>query len=386
MRRVPVVVATCLIAGAALTGTASADRPGSDHTPASAQNTSGSQTGAYVVLLREGSDPRGVARAVGARSDHVYTRAVTGFAATLNAGQLNALRRHPATRTVELDGPVTADATQHVSKGLWGLDRIDQAKLPLSGTYTYTSTGQGVTAYVIDSGIDVSHPDFQGRAQVAFDALGGDGLDCDNHGTHVAGTIGGKTHGIAKQVQLRAVRVLNCNGSGKRSQLLAGIEWVRANAVSPAVANISVGGSYSTTVNEAVHNLIAAGIVTSVSAGNDAIDACDRSPASAPAVLTTAASDQTDTHASFSNFGPCVDLYAPGRRILSTDLAGGTRTATGTSMAAPHVAGVAALYLSAYPTASAGTVADWVTTTARQGTVAGSPAGTSTRLLQTGGM
>ncbi|MBD0319574.1 MAG: S8 family peptidase, partial [Gemmatimonadetes bacterium] len=294
--------------------------------------------GSYIVVLKEGADPRSVAAVAQVDPTFVYTAAINGFAAELNQGQLNALQHNPNVDYVEEDALVQNAATQ--SGATWGIDRTDQRALPLSGTYNYTSTAGTVYAYVIDTGIQTSHAQFGGRAAVSYDATGGNGQDCNGHGTHVAGTIGASTYGLAKSVRLRAVRVLNCQGSGTSSGVIAGIDWVRLNHVDPAVANMSLGGGYSSAQNTAVTNLANAGVFVAVAAGNENQNACNVSPASAAAVTTVAASDRTDTRASFSNYGSCVDIYAPGVSITSTWLNGGTNTISGTSMASPHVAGV----------------------------------------------
>ncbi len=337
----------------------------------------------YVVLLRPGADPAAVARTAGAQARRVYRSVVSGFAAQLTPAQLDRVRRSPAVQAVEPDQVVRADATQTVApaSGLYGLDRTDQRALPLSGGYSYASTGTGVHAYVVDTGIATAHPDFGGRATNVYDAFGGDGEDCHGHGTHVAGTLGGETHGVAKGVQLRGVRVLGCDGGGSVSGILAALDWLRTNAQRPAVANLSLGAGYSRALNTAVTTLSDSGVLVAVAAGNDNASACNYSPASAAAALTVAASDSTDTRASFSNSGSCVDLYAPGVGITSDWYLGGTRAMSGTSMASPHVAGVAALYKATYGDASSSTVAGWINRGATTKVVRSNPSGTPDRLL-----
>ena len=342
--------------------------------------------GDYVVTLREGAEPRGLARALQVSPRHVYTSALHGFAATLTDGQVRALQRDASVVAIEEDQRAVADAVQSTPGGLHGLDRIDQRALPLSGTYTSATTAAGVTAYVVDTGIDTSHRDFGGRARNVYDALGGDGKDCNGHGTHVAGTIGGATHGVAKGVQLRGVRVLGCDGSGTTSGIIAALDWVRAHHVKPAVANLSLGGGYSAAQNAAVTSLVDAGVATAVAAGNEGRDACRVSPASAAGVVTVAATDRTDTRASFSNHGSCVETYAPGVDVTSTWLGGATRTISGTSMASPHVAGVMALHKGARGDAPSATVSGWVVSNATPGVVRANPAGTPNRLLFTSGL
>ena len=312
---------------------------------------------------------------------HVYQNAINGFAVEMTPEEAEALSQDFRVAYVEEDSVVTADVTQ--TNPPWGLDRIDQRNRPLSGTYTYNFTGAGVRAYVIDTGILTSHTQFGGRASNVFDAFGGNGSDCNGHGTHVAGTIGGSTYGVAKSSLPRGVRVLNCSGSGSTSGVIAGVDWVRSNFIAPAVANMSLGGGVSSTLDTAVNNLSNAGVPIAVAAGNSNADACGSSPARAANAITTGSTTTSDARSSFSNFGTCVDLFAPGSGILSAWWTSTTATATlsGTSMASPHVAGVAALYKQANPSASASTVRNAIVNNATTGVLSGVGTGSPNRLL-----
>jgi len=340
---------------------------------------SGGIDGAYIVVVKDGADPRSVAAVAGVNPHFVYTAALHGFAGTLNAGQLNALQHNPNVDYIEQDGVATIATTQ--SGATWGLDRIDQHNLPLNGNYTYTTTASSVRAYIIDTGIQANHPQFGTRASAVYDYAGGSGADCNGHGTHVAGTIGSTTYGVAKGVLLRGVRVLDCSGSGSYSAIIAGIDWVRLNAIKPAVANMSLGGGFNSSLNTAATNLANSGVFLAVAAGNENQDACNTSPASASGTLTVAASTSTDAKASYSNWGGCVDVYAPGSSITSTWLNSGTNTISGTSMASPHAAGVAALYKGTFGDAASSTVVSWIINNATSGVISGNPAGTPNRLL-----
>jgi serine protease len=294
-----------------------------------------------------------------------------------------AIARDPAVLFVEEDGEVEkVESIQ--SSATWGLDRIDETARALDGLYHYASAGSGVHAYVIDTGIYAAHPDFGGRVGEGYSTiLDGRGTnDCDGHGTHVAGTIGSTTWGVAKQAQLHPVRVLNCRGSGTWSGVIAGVDWVTGHAVKPAVANMSLGGGASSSVDAAVGSSIASGITYAIAAGNSAADACNYSPARVGAALTVGATTSGDAVASYSNYGNCVDLFAPGSSITSTWNNGGTNTISGTSMAAPHVAGAAALYLgNGHGGASASEVGDAIVGASTTGALGGLAAGTPDRLL-----
>jgi subtilisin family serine protease len=312
---------------------------------------------------------------------HVYQNAINGFAVEMTPEEAEALSQDFRVAYVEEDSVVTADVTQ--SNPPWGLDRIDQRNRPLSATYTYNFTGAGVRAYVIDTGIRTTHTQFGGRASNVFDAFGGSGADCNGHGTHVAGTIGGSTYGVAKSSMPRGVRVLDCNGSGSNSGVIAGVDWVRLNGIQPAVANMSLGGGISSALDTAVNNLHNANITIAVAAGNSNANACNSSPARAANAITVGSTTTTDARSSFSNFGTCLDLFAPGSGILSSWFSSDTATATlsGTSMASPHVAGVAALYKQANPSASSTTIRNAIVNNATTNIVTNPGTGSPNRLL-----
>jgi subtilisin family serine protease len=340
-----------------------------------------------VVFKRDVSDAPGLSRqlvaAHGGTMHHSYQHAIKGFAATLPEGAVAALRRNPNVAYVEQDKPVhLVQTTQPYAT--WGIDRVDQRDLPLSGTYTYSSTGSGVRAYIIDTGIETSHWEFGGRASVGADYVGGNGQDCNGHGTHVAGTVGGTNYGVAKGVSLVSVRVFGCSGGSQWSTIIAAMDWVRYYHVKPAVVNMSLGGGAMQSVDDALQNLVNAGVTVVVAAGNWNDNACYYSPARASAALTVGASNSSDYQAWFSNWGGCVDLYAPGEQVTSAWLYGGTNTIDGTSMATPHVAGAAALYLQANPTASPAAVGSAIVGNASQYKLYGLGYGSPNLLLYTG--
>ena len=347
--------------------------------------------GQYIITFTDDvKDIPGVAKGLmaqhGGELGFTYSSALKGFSAKLPAQAVEALQRNPQVARVEQDQVVRTNGSE--AGATWGLDRIDQHVLPYDQTYTYANGGEGVSVYILDTGIRPTHSEFAGRASGVYTSIsdGRGTTDCNGHGTHVAGTIGGVKYGVAKGVRLYAVRVLDCSGSGTYSGIIAGIDWVTKNRVLPAVANMSLGGGFSSTVNSAVQSSIKAGVVYAVAAGNSSADACSYSPSSTPEAITVGASGNTDGVQSFSNVGSCVDLFAPGQAIRSAYFVDDTSSISmaGTSMASPHVAGVAALYLSANPTATPAQVATAVVGGATMNVLSAVPVGTANRLLYSG--
>ena len=381
-----------VLAGTAVAAVAAAALPG-----AATADASLLEPRSYIVTLDSGSPAAvaGLAGTLGAEVGYVYEHALQGFSVRLPAPLLPALLALPGVARVEQDAPVGITGTQSPTPS-YGLDRIDQRALPLNNSYTSKASGAGVKAYIIDTGVALGHSDFGGRAVTGFDAVdGGSAEDCNGHGTHVAGTTGGTQHGVAKAVTLVAVRVLDCDGSGTTAGIIAGLDWVAADHQSgqPAVANMSLGGGPSTALDAAVQRAIADGVSFSVAAGNSgglvggllgSDNACTGSPSRVPEALTVGATDASDAKAGYSSRGSCLDLFAPGSDITSAwhTSPTATNTISGTSMAAPHVAGVAALYLSQARSATPAQVTQQIISTSTPGVVQ-NPGGSPNRLLFT---
>ena len=341
----------------------------------------------YIVVLDDASAGTAVASAQDLAGDAVTRTYATipAFTATMTAETARRLAADPAVRLVERDRRIGVAAAQAGPD--WGLDRIDQRADVLSGTFTPTDDGSAVHAYVIDTGVRITHREFGGRASYGYDVVGHDRAagDCNGHGTHVAGTIGGSTYGVAKKVKIVAVRVLDCTGQGYVSDIIEGVDWVTRHAVKPAVANMSLGGDHDPALDQAVARSIASGVTYAVAAGNNDRDASAESPADVPSAITVGATDITEVRAGFSNYGAGVDLFAPGVAIRSAWRTDDTATQleSGTSMASPHVAGAAALVLDAHPAWSPASVRDYLVAQATTGVVADAGAGSPDRLLFT---
>jgi subtilisin family serine protease len=339
--------------------------------------------GSYIVVLKTAHVAQdGLAAKFGGKVKQRFGAALNGFEATMSESAARRLAADPSVAYVEQNQRVSLLGTQ--TGATWGLDRIDQRNRPLNGTYTYPRDAANVTAYIIDTGIRFSHGDFGGRATSGYDAVdGGSADDCNGHGTHVAGTVGGAKYGVAKAVRLVGVRVLNCSGSGTNAGVIAGVNWVTQNARKPAVANMSLGGGASTALDNAVAASISSGVTYALAAGNSSASACSSSPARVASAITVGATTSSDARASYSNYGACLDIFAPGSSITSDWYTSSTATNTisGTSMASPHVAGAAALVLSANPSASPAQVRDSLVNAATTGVVTGAGTGSPNRLL-----
>ncbi|MFL9510834.1 S8 family peptidase [Acinetobacter baumannii] len=346
----------------------------------------------YIVILNKDAGPskdfaQNIAKQHAGKVLQSYDTVLKGFAIylpdTAGTAFIEAMKKNPQVLSVESDTIVNIDATTQ-SNPDWGLDRIDQKALPLNSAYSYLQTGSGTTAYIVDTGILSSHQEFSGRVLSGYTAIsdGNGTTDCNGHGTHVAGIVGGTTYGVAKNVNLVPIRILGCDGSGASSNVIAGLDWILKNGKKPAVVNMSLGGATSSSLDSAVENLYNNGYVMVVAAGNSNTDACTSSPARVSKAITVAATDNTDTRASYSNYGSCVDIFAPGSQINSSWI--GSNTATkilnGTSMATPHVAGVVAEMLQSTPTASPQTISTNLLNQASSNVVK-NPSGSPNRLL-----
>jgi subtilisin family serine protease len=346
----------------------------------------------YIVVMQEGdrnavrANAASIAASVGAEMRDQWQDALQGFVAEMSDQAAAVLRRRSDVQLVEKNAPVYANATQ-LNAPSWGLRRIDDRYLPNDLNYTYNKTGAGVHAYIIDTGIRPTHSDFTGRVLGGYSVIAGGVIDCNGHGTHVAGTVAGTRYGVAKSAWIHPVRVLNCAGSGTIAGVIAGVNWVSANRIQPAVANLSLGGGFSAALNLAVNNLVSLGnVATAVAAGNSGANACGYSPASAASAVTVGATNSADVRPAFSNFGACLDIFAPGVSITSDWFTSNIATATlsGTSMASPHVAGVLALVRQWAPAASAVAVQNNVIANATPGIVVGAGVGSPNRLLYMG--
>ncbi len=329
--------------------------------------------GRYIVVFKHSvsnpaAEAANVMRGLGGQVIHTYSSALKGFAATLPDAALQGLRNNPNVDYIEQDRTVALNQVSPENSATWGLDRIDQADRPLNSQYYFNYTGAGVNAFIIDTGIRADHAEFTGRVLAGYNAVADTNgtNDCNGHGTHVSGTVGGTTWGVAKGVSLIPVRVLDCTGSGSYSGVIAGIDWVAASSLRPAVANMSLGGGASASLNAAVAGAVGKGVTMVVAAGNSNVDACSSSPAGEPSAITVGATDSGDVRATYSNYGSCVDIFAPGSSITSAwnSSSTATNTISGTSMASPHVTGVAALALAANPAASPAAVATFLSANA----------------------
>ncbi|WP_405830179.1 S8 family peptidase [Streptomyces sp. NBC_00105] len=401
---VPLLPAAVALLAAATTAAALPPHPSS-----AARSSAEAPVAPYVVVLKD-TGSRAPTRALTAEAADsgdevgpVYEAALNGFAVRTTAARAAALAADPRVASVEPDvqfhtstgdtaaapAPAPADTQpQAQAQAPWPLDRIDQRELPLDGSYTYPTRAEGVTVYIVDTGINTLHEEFGGRARFGYNAVFlGSSRDCNGHGTHVAATVGGQTYGVAKGVSLVGVKVADCHGSGSLSALLKGLDWVVKDAAkapgTPAVANMSMGGTPSHALDAAVIRAVASGITFTVAAGNDGEDACGGSPASVPQAITVGATDADDRRAPFSSHGPCVDLSAPGVGVTSAwkDSATATARASGTSMAAPHVAGVAALVLASGTARTPAQVTEALLRSAVPDRITGLPAGTPNLLL-----
>lgn len=347
--------------------------------------------GQYIVSLRGDTSTQANARAnvqsearslvdtFGGEVEQVYAAAFRGFALSATEEQARQLAASGDVEYVEADG-VARGATDQSNPPSWGLDRVDGV---MDDNYASSGDGSGVTAYVLDTGVDMSHPDFGGRVTSGYDFIDNDpdASDCHGHGTHVAGTVGGEEYGVAKAVDLVSVRVLDCQNAGAWSQIIGGIDWVAQNASGPSIGNLSIVGQANASVDNAVEGAIDSGVQMAIAAGNENEDACGTSPGRVSSAVTLGSTDEGDGRSSFSNYGDCLDLFGPGGNINSTSMGGGAELMSGTSMATPHAAGAAAIYLEANPDASPQQIADVLIDTADSGMVGGPGSGSPNLLL-----
>lgn len=388
-------------AAIALTGgTAMAGQPGQAEPAATAEirnaTAPGVIPGSYIVALKGKTsahagakaavraEARRLAGSYGGQVAQVYSTVFRGFALKATEAQARRLAAAPEVSYVEADARAWVAGEQQ-NPPSWGLDRVDGSS---DRVYRYPNEGSGVTVYVVDTGLDVTHSNFEGRAESGRDFIDNDSDsdDCHGHGTHVAGTVGSRDYGVAKKADLVGVRVLDCQGSGPYSAVIAGIEWTAQDADGPAIGNMSLSGSGSSSVDSAVRGAARDGVTFAVAAGNASTNACGSSPAREPTALTVGSTASGDSRSSFSNYGRCLDLFAPGSSIVSTRMGGGSATMSGTSMASPHVAGGAAIYLSAHPDATSQQVHDAVVSAAQSGVVRNPGSGSPNRLLNVTGL
>lgn len=318
-------------------------------------------SGRYIIIFKPHvvnteQEAQSMMRGVKGQVHHIFRHSIKGAAVSIPESALPGIKNNPNVESIEPDQSIQLNQVSPQNQVTWGIDRIDQVDRPLDTQYHFNYTGAGVTAFVIDTGIRADHLEFTGRVLAGYSVVAdGNGTnDCNGHGTHVSGTLGGSTYGVAKSVNIVPVRVLDCTGSGTLSGVIAGIDWAAGTSLRPAVANLSLGSSKSTSLNAAVAGAVKKGITVVVAAGNSTADACNYSPSSEPTAIAVGASTSTDARASYSNYGSCVDIFAPGTSITSSWIGStsATNTISGTSMASPHVAGVAALALQANPQAS----------------------------------
>ncbi|MGW0700728.1 S8 family peptidase [Streptomyces sp. NPDC002867] len=387
MKLTAAITAVAAAAGVTLLGTSFAGAAAPAEGKIYGANAEGAVAGSYIVMLDQKADKKELAKEYGGTLKRNYSSAINGFSASgLSETEAKRLAADPAVAKVVQNKKFTINADQQ-NPPSWGLDRVDQADTAGDSKYTYPDTaGEGVTAYVIDTGVRISHKDFEGRATHGFDAVDNDDSadDGNGHGTHVAGTIAGAAHGVAKKAKIVAVRVLDDNGSGTTEQVVAGVDWVTQNHQGPSVANMSLGGGADEALDEAVRKAITAGVTFGVAAGNESSDAGQGSPARVQEAITVASSTKDDAQSDFSNFGEIVDIYAPGSDITSAwnDSDEGTKTISGTSMATPHVVGAAAVYLAGHQDATPADVAKALTDGATPDKITNPSSGTPNKLLK----